>query len=92
MREQDYLHATRRRRIDRELSSYVWGDWYNNLHQYSKNKIHCSCGLCSCKTNGSRARRHGVQTTEPAENWPIRDKRQIDELEDQLDEWEIEDD
>jgi hypothetical protein len=20
--------------------------WYNNLHQYSKNKIHCSCNLC----------------------------------------------
>lgn len=25
-------------------------EWYDNLHQYSKNKIHCSCPLCSCKT------------------------------------------
>lgn len=24
--------------------------WYDNLHQYSKNKIHCSCYLCSKKT------------------------------------------
>ena len=25
-------------------------EWYDNLHQYSKNKIHCSCPLCSFKT------------------------------------------
>ena len=24
--------------------------YYNNLHQYSKNKIHCSCPLCRAKT------------------------------------------
>lgn len=24
---------------------YGW-DYYDNLHQYSKNKIHCSCPLC----------------------------------------------
>lgn len=41
--------ARRKKRI-----SDVWlkeHPWYNNLHQYSKNKIHCSCGFCSCKTN-----------------------------------------
>lgn len=26
-------------------------EWYNNLHQYFKNKIHCSCSLCAEKTN-----------------------------------------
>ena len=25
--------------------------YYDNLHQYSKNKIHCSCPMCSTKTN-----------------------------------------
>ena len=92
LREQDYLHAIRRRRKDRELTRGLWNDWYNNLHQYSKNKIHCSCGLCSCKTNGSRARRHGVHTDEPAENWPIRDKKQLDNQKEQLEELETEDD
>lgn len=29
------------------LSSYYCENWYNNLHQYSKNKIHCSCSICS---------------------------------------------
>ena len=89
-RDQDYRHAVKRRRIDRELSSYIWHDWYNNLHQYSKNKIHCSCGLCACKTNGSRARRHSCHTTEPAENWSTRDRRQIEDQENQLDELETE--
>lgn len=88
LRDQDYRHAIRRRNLDRALSSYLFGDWYNNLHQYSKNKIHCSCGLCSCKTNGSRARRHGVKTMEPAENWSMKDKKRIDEMEEQVEELE----
>lgn len=24
-------------------------DYYNNLHQYSKNKVHCSCRICRGK-------------------------------------------
>ena len=27
--------------------------WYDNLHQYSKNKIHCSCPLC--RPSGEKA-------------------------------------
>lgn len=48
-RKNDVVKALRKRRISR--SYYVLSDWYNNLHQYSKNKIHCSCPMCSCKTN-----------------------------------------
>lgn len=43
--------ALRKRRIAEEV--YPNGKeypYYNNLHQYSKNKIHCSCPLCSAKT------------------------------------------
>lgn len=43
--------ALRKRRIAREV--YYDGDihpYYSNLHQYSKNKIHCSCPMCSTKT------------------------------------------
>ena len=46
-RHNDWKKAIRNRNIDRELdSSPNHKDWYNNLHQYSKNKIHCSCPLC----------------------------------------------
>ena len=36
---------------------YGWPEgWYNNLHEYSKGKIHCSCPLCAAKTNPKRKR------------------------------------
>ena len=51
-REISYRKALRKRRIAREIYSY--GDYiceyYDNLHQYSKNKIHCSCAACQQKT------------------------------------------
>ena len=31
----------------RNISRHVLGlNWYNNLHEYSKNKVHCSCNIC----------------------------------------------
>ena len=33
-----------------------WNGYYDNLHQYSKNKIHCSCPLCACKTRNKGRR------------------------------------
>lgn len=35
--------ALRKRRIARHAVGF---DYYDNLHQYSKNKIHCSCWMC----------------------------------------------
>lgn len=29
--------------------------WYNNLHQYSKNKIHCSCPMCNAKSGATNS-------------------------------------
>lgn len=50
--------------------------YYNNLHQFSKNKIHCSCPMCSPKTkNKGRRSRKNYQR---ALNYKISDlKRQI---------------
>lgn len=45
-RKNNWKHALRKRRIAREILKW---DYYNNLHQYSKNKIHCSCPLCKGK-------------------------------------------
>ena len=40
-------------------------EYYDNLHQYSKNKIHCSCPLCSAKTRnkGKRRKSHRENTS-----------------------------
>lgn len=47
-RKIDYKKARRKARID--LARSCDGlPLYDNLHQYSKNKIHCSCQLCRGK-------------------------------------------
>lgn len=47
-RKDDYNKAIRKKNI----VEHNYGlSYYDNLHQYSKNKIHCSCPLCSAKTS-----------------------------------------
>jgi hypothetical protein len=62
------------------ISRNVYGlDWYRHLHQYSKNKIHCSCGLCRSKTN-NKTHKH---VWFPAMNWQMCDLRRIQEMDDE---------
>ena len=76
-RHNDYKKAIRKRRIDRETKPSRWEhDWYDNLHQYSKNKIHCSCSMCSAKTNNKGRYAYFSGSI----NWSIRDRRQLEEM------------
>lgn len=77
-RHNDYKKAIRKQRIDRELDGTKSNhrDWYDNLHQYSKNKIHCSCPICSCKTNNKGKKGNWEHTP----NWSMQDKRNLDKL------------
>ena len=55
--------ALRKRRIAREVYSWHYWDnpeweYYDNLHQFSKNKIHCSCPACQAKTRNKGRRRY----------------------------------
>ena len=51
--------AIRKRRIAEEIyPGEKSNPWYDNLHQYSKNKIHCSCPMCSTKTRNKGHRRY----------------------------------
>lgn len=85
-RYKNYTKAKRKRSIDM-FSNYwakkvndpftFWLDgyrcgWYDNLHQYSKNKIHCSCPMCSAKTRNKGKRR---QFYVPSINYGMMDKR-----------------
>ena len=58
----------------------LYPDYYDNLHQYSKNKIHCSCPMCARKSNnkGIYAFYHG------SHNLTIADRRRQEEMDDQL--------
>ena len=71
-RHNDWKKAIRKRKI---INAYGQ-DYYDNLHQYSKNKIHCSCPICSAKTNNK-----GRQWGTGKRNWTIADKKRIDSLE-----------
>ena len=70
-RRMSYLKALRKQRLDKERSAGRWPLYYNNLHEYSKGKIHCSCPLCSAKTrNKGRHRKYA-----PAINYRRMDMR-----------------
>ena len=77
-RHNDWKKAIRKRNITKTW--HLKNDYYDNLHQYSKNKIHCSCPLCACKSKGKKAKR----LTGPSECWSISDRRKFEEMEDQI--------
>ena len=47
-RKNDYNKAIRKKNIAEHNHGV---SLYDNVHQYSKNKVHCSCPLCSAKTD-----------------------------------------
>lgn len=73
-RHNDWRKAIRKRKI---INAYGW-DYYDNLHQYSKNKIHCSCPFCRAKTAKRKNPWGG------GKNWSINDERRIEEMENQI--------
>ena len=68
-RHNDWKKAIRKSNIVKRV--YRWNEgWYDNLHQYSKNKIHCSCPLCRGLDKAGEA--------------TISDRRKLEEMEDQV--------
>ena len=78
-RRKDVAKALHKRRIVRDV--YRWKDWYDNLHQYSKNKVHCSCSMCGCKT-------HNQFHTGPATTWPAHDEKHLIDMNQQLNDYD----
>ena len=73
-RHNDWKKTKKKKKI---INAYGW-DYYDNLHQYSKNKIHCSCPICRAKTA------KGKDPWSSGKNWPINDKKRIEEMQDQI--------
>lgn len=70
----------------RNISNRVYGyDVYENLHQYSKNQIHCSCPCCSEKTKNKGHRRQKGNYNRSV-NYKHSDKIKIDKLNNQINE------
>lgn len=72
--------ALRKRQIARNI--YRWGnfDYYDSLHQYSKNKIHCSCAQCSKKTRNKGYRRTAKKNYNRSINWKKSDLIKIEAM------------
>ena len=73
-RKIDFTHALRKKNKAETIGLNKNYPYYDNLHQYSKNKIHCSCSDCNPKTA-----RDGYTNT---------DKKKLLNLEEQLNEEE----
>ena len=84
-RYKDYTKAKRKREIDLNVSFYDLEQYnnpfyphylqfgmYNNLHQYSKNKIHCSCPWCSPRTR-NKGRHRDKKNYAPSINYSMMD-------------------
>ena len=69
IREMCWKHATRKQWTAKHC--YGW-DYYDNLHQYSKHKIHCSCPLCR------------EQRTNSPKTFSVSDQKKFDDITDQL--------
>ena len=94
-RYKDYTKAKRKRDIDITVSWYpsFWigfsdGEYvfpkrglYNNLHQYSKNKIHCSCPMCSAKTR-NKGHRRKRKNYAPSINYSMMDLKKQQSMDD----------
>ena len=66
--------ALRKKRISEEVYHF---SYYDNIHQYSKNKVHCSCSICSAKTRNKGKRRYKPGNYSPSLNYKHSEKRKI---------------
>lgn len=94
-RKKDFNKAQRKKNIDLATTYYnykeinnIFCPWqkftqyglYDNLHQYSKNKIHCSCAYCSSKTRNKGHKRYLPKNYSPSINYSRHDKRKYDSM------------
>ena len=72
-RRMGWRKALRKRRIVRQYGY----DFYDNLHQYSKNKIHCSCAMCKGNTDWG-------QYTNSEGRLKVTDRRKLEGMREQM--------
>jgi hypothetical protein len=81
--------AKRKKRIAEQYHYWLWpSGWFDNLHQYSKNQVYCSCPMCHVHTNnkGKNRRKHGNYF--PSKYWKHSDLKKIQSMESQLFDYE----
>lgn len=69
-RKRDFVHAIRK------MTKCNKFPWYDNIHQYSKNKIHCSCPLCKSRSGENNS----------VMNYRATDRKKIDRINSEMNE------
>ena len=77
IRKKNYSKGKRKKRI---AMSVCRNWWYEHDGQYIKGKIHCSCPLCSPKTNNRNGYGHLV-------NYTHSDLMKVESMQDQISEY-----
>lgn len=84
-RHLDFIKAIRKRRLYKDcFKNYTDEEKYDNLHQYSKNKIHCfhrADAHDGIKTNNRGRKKYYGQASK---RWKASDLRKVVALEEQL--------
>lgn len=84
-RHLDFIKAIRKRRLYKNcFKNYIEEEKYDNLHQYSKNKIHCfhrADAHDGIKTNNRGRKKYYGQASK---RWKASDLRKVVTLEEQL--------
>ncbi len=97
-RKKDYSKALRKKWI----SNHIYGlEYYDSIHAYSKNKVHCSCPMCSAKTNDKKFKNGGKRWSNTAfdcwgttnqrkgKNWNMADLKRVQSMLDEIKELEL---
>ena len=82
IRFQHKAHALRHRKITEEI--YKIENYFSNFNKYDSFKIHCSCPICSAKTNNKK--HNGPRGWWSSKNWSISDQKKINSMESQVEE------
>lgn len=79
-RRMTWKHAIRKKKLS---ETFYWNKehpYYDNLHQYSKNKIHCSCAGCTKKTRNKGNKRYRKRGYDRAINYKPADMRKMNSM------------
>jgi predicted HD phosphohydrolase len=82
--------ALRKKRITEEVFYGCSKEhpYYDNLHQFSKCTLQCSCGMCMAKTRNKKYRRRHIHANyAPSINYKISDKRKVEAMAADIDEY-----
>lgn len=87
MKSRAFVRAMRRKHIKRkkQIAEKLYGHGYYKCDgKYDKGKVHCSCPMCSRKTNnkGKNRLKHGNYY--PSKDWKHSDLLKIESMDDRL--------